>query len=183
MINVQTNVPSLSRWGWVTQRHRIYSRCLRLISKVGLKHKNFIILNMKYKKFIFQHLYTYIIEIFNSILDILFYQVIIYIHTYTILHNAFSPTLPRKLKFFCINSPFSIFPTCLCSNISLSPAYHTYIPELIRYARACWTYDHAILKWRHATVNEVDVKGLGFFVFFCFFFLFGILVSQLLRSL
>jgi hypothetical protein len=38
-------------------------------------------------------------------------------------------------SFTIVNSPY------ICSNIPLSPAYEVYISQLIRYARACYTYD------------------------------------------
>jgi hypothetical protein len=43
-------------------------------------------------------------------------------------------------NFFIINFPF------LCSNIPISPAYDVYISQLIRYARACLTYDQFLIR-------------------------------------
>ena len=40
-----------------------------------------------------------------------------------------------NFNFAIINFPYT------CSNIPLSPAYGVYISQLIRYARACSTYD------------------------------------------
>jgi hypothetical protein len=43
-------------------------------------------------------------------------------------------------NFFIINFPF------LYSNIPISPAYGVYISQLIRYARACSTYDQFLIR-------------------------------------
>jgi hypothetical protein len=42
-------------------------------------------------------------------------------------------------NFSIVNIPF------LCSNIPISPAYGVYISQLIRYARACSTYDQFLI--------------------------------------
>jgi hypothetical protein len=41
----------------------------------------------------------------------------------------------RDFDFAIFNFPF------LCRNIPLSPAYDVYIPQLIRYVRACFAYE------------------------------------------
>jgi hypothetical protein len=72
----------------------------------------------------------------------------------------------------------------ICNSISLSLAYHTYIPELIQYARACWTYDHAILKWRHAFWGPFWVQIVALFPpQKCYFFQIQIAISPIIKKI
>jgi hypothetical protein len=45
-----------------------------------------------------------------------------------------------NFNFSVVNFPY------LCSNIPVSPAYDVYISQLIRYARACSTYDQVLVR-------------------------------------
>jgi hypothetical protein len=54
--------------------------------------------------------------------------------------------------FAIVNFPF------LCSNIPLSPAYGVYVSQLIRYARACFTYEDFSKRGRLLT-NKLMLQG------------------------
>jgi hypothetical protein len=53
---------------------------------------------------------------------------------------------------FAINFNF------LCSNIPLSPAYGVFISQLIRYARACFTYED-FLKWGKLLTKKLMLQS------------------------
>jgi hypothetical protein len=74
---------------------------------------------------------------------------------YLVLHQPriqFSKTLPPKLfyQLSIVSFPYT------CN--SLATVYRMYIPEMIRYAGACCAYDRTMVKWRHDTDKQVDVK-------------------------
>jgi hypothetical protein len=55
-------------------------------------------------------------------------------------------------SFTIVNFPY------ICSNIPLSPAYEVYISQLIRYARACSTYDQFLSRSRLLT-DKLMLQG------------------------
>jgi hypothetical protein len=55
--------------------------------------------------------------------------------------------------FAIVNFPF------LCSNIPLSPAYGVYIPQLIRYARACFVYEDFSKRGKLLTKKKMMLQG------------------------
>ena len=55
-------------------------------------------------------------------------------------------------SFTIVNFPY------ICSNIPLSPAYGVYISQLIRYARACSTYDQFLSRSRLLT-DKLMLQG------------------------
>ena len=61
-------------------------------------------------------------------------------------------------NFFIVNFPY------LYSNIPASPAYGVYISQLIRYARACSTYDR-ILVLSSLLTNNLMSKGFNCLVY------------------
>jgi hypothetical protein len=62
-----------------------------------------------------------------------------------------------NFSFIIVNFPY------ICSNIQLSPAYGVYISQLIRYARACSTYDQ-FLSWSRLLTDKLMLQG---FLQFC----------------
>jgi hypothetical protein len=73
--------------------------------------------------------------------------------------------LPWKMMYYLRQDDFNFsivnFPY-LCSNIPASPAYGVYISQLIRYARACLTYDQFLVRGSLLT-NKLRSQGCQMF--------------------